>query len=77
MTRESRSATALTVKDVAEFLGVNERTIYRLAVAGQIPGFKVGGHWRFLTKDLDSWIEDQKQRCDGTQTPPVSNKDIL
>jgi excisionase family DNA binding protein len=33
----------LTIKEVAEYLKVTERTIYRLAAAKQIPAFKVGG----------------------------------
>src|SRR3546814_7375107 len=37
----------LTLKQVAEFLKVTDRTIYRLAAAKKIPAFKVGGTWRF------------------------------
>jgi len=33
----------LTIKQVAEYLKVTERTIYRLAAAKRIPAFKVGG----------------------------------
>jgi len=33
----------LMIKDVAEYLKVTERTIYRLAAAKKIPAFKVGG----------------------------------
>ena len=32
----------LTIRDVADYLKVNERTIYRLASSGELPGFKVG-----------------------------------
>lgn len=49
----------LTIKQVADFLKVNERTIYRLAAAKQIPAFKVGGTWRFSRVDIDSWIRQQ------------------
>jgi len=31
------------IKDVAEYLKVTARTIYRLAAAKKIPAFKVGG----------------------------------
>ena len=53
-------STALTVKQVAERLNVNDRTVYRLAQAGRLPGFKVAGSWRFLAEDIDAWIEAQK-----------------
>lgn len=46
----------LTIKEVAEYLKVTERTIYRLAAAKKIPGFKLGGTWRFRHSDLDEWI---------------------
>lgn len=50
-----------TIKEVADFLKVTERTIYRLAAAKQIPAFKVGGSWRFLRADIDRWIREQSE----------------
>jgi len=38
----------LTVKQVAEYLQMNEHTIYRLARSGQIPSIKIVGQWRLL-----------------------------
>lgn len=32
---------------------------YRLAAKGEIPGFKVGGSWRFRKSEIDTWIEEQ------------------
>ncbi len=49
----------LTIKQVAEYLKVTERTIYRLAGAKKIPAFKVGGTWRFARADIDAWIKQQ------------------
>jgi excisionase family DNA binding protein len=46
----------LTVKEVAEYLKVNERTIYRLATEKKIPAFRVGTSWRFRRAEVDSWI---------------------
>ena len=50
----------LTLKEVAEYLKLTEKTAYRLAAEGKLPGFKVGGSWRFKRIDLDIWIESQK-----------------
>jgi excisionase family DNA binding protein len=50
----------LTVKEVSEYLKLTEKTAYRLAAEGKIPGFKVGGSWRFDKADIDKWIEEQK-----------------
>ncbi len=49
----------LTITEVAEYLKVAERTLYRLAAAKKIPAFKVGGTWRFSRLDIDKWIRQQ------------------
>ena len=46
----------LTVKEVADYLKVNERTVYRMASATKIPAFKVGDSWRFKMSELEEWI---------------------
>jgi excisionase family DNA binding protein len=51
----------LTIQEVATYLKLNEKTAYRLASEGKLPGFKVGGSWRFKRVDLEKWIEEQKQ----------------
>ncbi|WVN42274.1 helix-turn-helix domain-containing protein [beta proteobacterium MWH-UniP1] len=51
---------AMTVRDVAGFLAVDEKTIYRLAQQGKLPGFKVAGTWRFQLQDIQGWIDAQK-----------------
>lgn len=49
----------LTIKEVAIYLKVTERTIYRLAAAKKIPAFKVGGTWRFSKAEINQWIQQQ------------------
>jgi len=49
----------LTVKQVAEYLQMNEHTIYRLARSGQIPSIKIAGQWRFKKEIIDKWISDE------------------
>lgn len=50
----------LTLKEVAEYLKLAEKTAYRLAAEGKLPGFKVGGSWRFKREDVARWIEERK-----------------
>ena len=47
----------MTVREVAEYLKVKERTIYRLVSQADIPAFKVGGSWRFRRGEIDQWTE--------------------
>lgn len=49
----------MTLKEVAEYLKLAEKTAYRLAADGTVPGFKVGGSWRFRKTAIEDWI-DQK-----------------
>ena len=49
----------MTIREVPEFLKLNEKTAYRHAADGKIPGFKVGGARRFRSSDIDRWIERQ------------------
>lgn len=49
----------MTVKELAEYLKLNEKTAYRLVSEGKIPGFKVGGSWRFQRAEIQNWIEAQ------------------
>jgi len=55
----------LTLKEVAAYLKLAEKTAYKLAAAGKLPGFKVGGSWRFQKKDVQQWIEEQKTMNKG------------
>jgi excisionase family DNA binding protein len=53
----------LTIREVAEYLKLNEKTTYRLVSEGKIPGFKVGGAWRFRKVEIDRWIKEQEQNA--------------
>ena len=52
----------LTIKEVAEYLKLTEKTAYRLVAEGKIPGFKVGGAWRFRKTEIDRWITKQESQ---------------
>lgn len=52
----------LTLKEVAAYLKLAEKTAYKLAAEGKLPGFKVGGSWRFKQMDIEKWIEEKKNK---------------
>lgn len=74
MPKNSSKGEIITIKEVAEYLKVTERTIYRLAAIKKIPAFKVGGTWRFSRADIDSWIKQQSSPGQGTNHPDPSKK---
>ena len=51
----------LTVGQVAEILHLHVMTVYRLAKEGKLPGFKVGGRWRFRRDAMEAWMVDRAQ----------------
>ena len=53
------TATLLNVKEVAEMLGLSERTVYRLSDTGNMPQpVKLGAAVRWRRQELESWIEN-------------------
>lgn len=50
----------LTLKEVAKYLKIAEKTAYRLAAEGKLPGFKVGGSWRFRKDDVEKLTKGEK-----------------
>jgi len=46
----------LTLEEVAQYLRVNNKTVYRLAKDGKLPAFKVGRNWRFHRADVERYI---------------------
>jgi PTS system nitrogen regulatory IIA component len=49
----------MTIKQLAAYLNVNERTVLKLVQDGALPGLKVGNQWRFRKAMIDTWLDDQ------------------
>lgn len=49
----------MTVKQLADYLRVNDRTVLKLVSDGTLPGVKVGSQWRFRKAMIDTWLDDQ------------------
>ena len=54
------SSDMMTIKEISEYLKIKEKTAYHLAAKGEIPGFKVGGAWRFKKREIEDWIEQNR-----------------
>jgi excisionase family DNA binding protein len=61
----------MTVRQVAAYLNVNERTILKLVGEGALPGVRIGNLWRFRKAMLDAWLDDQALGV-VPRTPEVS-----
>ncbi len=49
----------MTIKQLASYLNVNDRTVLKIAQEGVLPGVKVGNQWRFRKAMIDTWLDDQ------------------
>jgi len=58
---EAKQNGLMTAQEVADFLQVTLRWVYRLHKERGLPLFKLGGRvWRCKVEDLDAWLEEQK-----------------
>ena len=53
-----------TIKELAAYLKLAEKTAYRLTSELKLPGFKAGGSWRFRKSEIDRWIVEQEEKRD-------------
>ncbi|HEB73965.1 MAG TPA: DNA-binding protein [Candidatus Desulfofervidus auxilii] len=49
----------MTIKELAEYLQLEEHTIYKMARKGEIPAYKVAGQWRFKKEMIEEWLEQK------------------
>jgi excisionase family DNA binding protein len=52
----------LTVSELAEYLKLSRAKVYQMAQRGELPGTKLGTHWRFRKDLIDRWLEEQMIR---------------
>jgi excisionase family DNA binding protein len=58
----------LTLKELANYLKIAEKTLYGWSQKGKIPGIKMGSAWRFRKADIDAWVEEQRQITEKSST---------
>ncbi len=51
----------MTVRQVAELLGVHENWVYDQAASGELPSYKIGGTRRFDPDELRGWITEHRE----------------
>jgi excisionase family DNA binding protein len=51
----------MTVRQVAELLGVHENWVYDQAASGQLPSYKIGGTRRIDRDEFRAWIAEHRE----------------
>lgn len=64
----------MTVRQVAELLGVHENWVYDQAAAGELPSYKIGGTRRFDPDELRGWIAQHREPENGRRPPHGSSR---
>lgn len=64
----------MTLREAAQYLHCHTSTLYRLANAGMLPAFRLGGGWRCRRSDIDWWIADQHVTPEGRGRAPAQTK---
>jgi len=69
----------LTTKEVAKFLGVNEKMVYSLVSEKRLPASKVTGKWLFPLHLVEQWVEAHTLNYPETrqQLPPYDGLLII
>ena len=52
----------MDVEEVAKYLRVTTKTIYRFLKDDKIPAMKVGNMWRFDPVEIDQWLRDSSNK---------------
>jgi len=60
----------LNTKEVAKYLGINEKKVYYLAKGAKLPCTRVTGKWVFPRKLIDEWIEENSRGATQDKRQP-------
>lgn len=52
----------LNLPEAAKFLRISKDKLRDLAAAGDVPGMKIGGQWRFVQERLEDYIREETER---------------
>ncbi len=64
MPQSSAAGDILTIRQLADYLMVSEKTVYRMLDRNQLPAVRVGAQWRFRKQDIDGWLSDEVRRVE-------------
>ncbi len=52
----------MNIHEVARYLGVSVRTVYRLVQRGELRGAKEGSVWRFRREEVEAYVDRVTKR---------------
>ncbi len=67
----------MSTKEVAEYLNINEKQVYKLIKERSIPATRITGKWTFPKKLVDDWIINNTNVHPGTKGAPRLEQHIV
>ncbi len=58
----------MDIQQAADYLGISPDTLYKYAMSGFVPAFKLGNRWRFKKSLIDVWMEKMSEGGNGSGT---------
>ncbi len=52
----------LSIQEIMEILNVSRTTVYRIMEDGEIPFYQIRGRRKFKKKDIDEYVQKQKNK---------------
>lgn len=53
----------MDLKEVAQYLSFSQKKLYNLVKEGNIPYARIGGQYRFVKEEIDSWLKNQVRQA--------------
>lgn len=50
----------LSVREIAEYLGISKDTVYTWIANKGLPGHRIGRFWKFKRSEVDEWVHRAK-----------------
>jgi excisionase family DNA binding protein len=66
-----------TAGEMAQYLGLNEKVVYRFIRERGLPATKVTGRWLFSKVLVDQWLQDNMEGCERRYGKPEADAVLL
>jgi excisionase family DNA binding protein len=66
MPKEKDPEEMLNANDAGKILGVSGKTMIRLMENGDVPGYRIGGVWKFKRGEVEHYRDSQRYRPRGS-----------
>lgn len=64
----------MSIAEVSRYLGFSQRKVYQLVKDEKIPVSKIGGQYRFIKDEIDSWLRNSKPVAEKSNNIALINR---